>query len=379
MYKEILNQLKNAQKPIIFVGNGVRLAHAEEYLYKLLEDLQIPILTTWRSMDLFEETHPLYVGRPGGIGERGGNTTLQTCDFLLCLGCRLDLASVAFDYKNFAPKATKIVVDIDAAELSKLDFPRTIIQEDLKDFLFELGRMRLKYQNEEWLAKCKELHDQPIETIKSDKLSLYQFIEQITPYLEDKTVVVGSSGTISEVFCQSFKVPKGCRIIQSNGLGSMGFGLPAAIGVHYASGKPVIMLDGDGSFAMNTQELSLVAGAKLPIAMIIINNGGYVSIRNTQDSLCEGRQLGVDNKHGLYLPNYERIANSYNIEYWEIIDDNKLLWDEMLECICDIRDNEGPLICEVFTDPRHKTQCRTTTVKQADGTLKASGLENLWP
>jgi acetolactate synthase-1/2/3 large subunit len=377
----VVEKLLSAKQPIILVGNGVRLDTSQGYLYDILNSfLHIPILTTWRSMDLFEENHPLYVGRPGMIGQRGANWIMQNCDYLLCLGARLDLPSVAFDYKNFAPKAMKFIVDIDQAELGKLcctDESWLGLNYNVYDFLKQLHlyllRNNLLYNNLEWLAHCKKLHNQPIETIKSNKLSLYQFIEQLTPYLENKTVVVGSSGTISEVFCQSFKVPKGCRVIQSNGLGSMGFGLPAAIGAHYASGKPIVMLDGDGSFALNTQELALVSGANLPITMIIINNGGYVSIKNTQNSICEGRQLGVDSKHGLYLPNYELMARSYNLPYYQ------LRYEDAVHYIQYAIDMAYPCIVEVFTDPDHKTQCRTTSTKQPDGTIKASGLENLWP
>ena len=377
--QNLLNMICFAKSPIIFVGNGVRLSHSEKLLKSVLEKLQIPVLTTWRAMDLFEEDHPLFVGRPGSVGQRGANTTLQTCDFLWCLGTRLDLASVAFNYRNFAPKAQKIIVDIDQAELDKLDFPATLIHEDLNNFLYKLNFTlndfpQQRYENKEWLAKCKELHKQPIETIKptGNVLSLYKFIEELTPYLEDKIVVVGSSGTISEVFCQSFKVPKGCRVIQSNGLGSMGFALPAAIGAYYASGKPIVCLDGDGSFAMNIQELSLVAGANLPINMFIINNGGYVSIKNTQNGLCNGFQIGVDARSGLYLPDYKYIANSYDLPYFKCTSQTR---KENLEFYF----KYFPCIIEVFTDPNHKTQCRTTTKKNAQGQPEASKLEELWP
>jgi len=378
-----LDNLLSAKQPAILVGNGVRLDKAEGYLYDILNTfLHIPILTTWGATDLFEENHPLYVGRPGMIGQRGANWIIQNCDYLLCLGARLDLGTVAFDYQNFAPKAMKYIVDIDQAELGKYcgtDESWLGICDSIYNFCKQLHlhllRNHLSYNNPEWLAQCKKLHDQPIETIPPTEgtLSLYQFIEQLTPYLKDKVIALGSSGTVAEVFLQSFKVQPGCRIINSGGLGSMGFGLPAAIGAHYASGKPVIMLDGDGSFALNSQELALVSGANLPICMIIINNGGYLSIKNTQNNLCEGRQLGVDETYGLYLPNYEKMAKSYNLPYYKIID------KDSIHSVQYTIDMAYPCIIEVFTDPYHKTQCRTTTNKQPDGTMKASGLENLWP
>ena len=375
-----LRQLEKAKQPIIFVGNGVRLSGAEEQLKQVLKKIQIPILTTWRAIDLFEENHPLYVGRPGMIGQRGANTTLQTCDLLLCLGTRLDLASVAFNYKNFAPNAVKkIIVDIDQEELLKLDIDESWIcyKDDVYSFLHNLNRgldsfPYQRYNGGEWLKQCKKLHQQPIETIPptNGTLSLYQFINNIAPYLENKLIALGSSGTVSEVFLQSFKVPSGCRIIQSGGLGSMGFGLSHAIGMHYASGRPVICFDGDGSFAMNMQELTLVTAKKLPITIFIINNNGYISIKNTQDSICSSRRLGCDIHSGLHLPNYRKIANAYDITYQKIVSNDYI---HTLPFIL----HDYPIICEVFTDPYHKTQCRTTTIKHPDGTITTSGLENL--
>jgi acetolactate synthase-1/2/3 large subunit len=380
---EWVDKLKQAKKPVILIGNGVRLSHAEGKLNTLIELLNIPIMTTWRAMDLYDENHYLYVGRPGMIGQRGANEVLQTCDFLLCLGARLDLASVAFNYKNFAPNAYKVIVDIDEAEIDKLDFEKIKIVDNVESFIAEfLHTNKLPLQDinktHEWLIHCKKLHQQPIETIKSNKLSLYQFLDKLSPLLENKVVIVGSSGSISECFCQAIKLPKGCRVIQSNGLGSMGFGLPAAIGAHYASGKPVIMLDGDGSFALNIQELGLIAEQKLPITMMIINNGGYVSIKNTQNNLCGGRQLGVDLQHGLALPDYEELAKTFDIPYY-----NSCWYENQTEFLKRLHyytlDRPGPHILEIFTDPNHQTQCRTKTERLPDGTLKASGLERLWP
>lgn len=206
----IIDAFNKAKRPVVFIGNGVRLAHIEKTLLSLINSLGVPVLTTWRAMDLIPEDHPLYCGRPGMIGQRGANSTLQNCDFLLCLGTRLDLASVAFDYKNFAPKATKVIVDVDKAEIDKLDFDKIAIVDSLDNFIIRLDNYCdnnvIPMKDIDWLLECKKASFQPIETIKSDTLSLYQFIEGLTPHLKNRVVAVGSSGCISEVFCQSFKV-----------------------------------------------------------------------------------------------------------------------------------------------------------------------------
>lgn len=381
--EDIINKLLSSKKPVILVGNGVRLSCAERNLYYILKKLRVPVLTTWRGMDLFTEDNLLFCGRPGAIGQLGANKTIQECDFLLCLGARLDLPSVAFNYENFAPKAKKIIVDIDEAEIDKLSFDKIKVVDTASNFLntfnhyIESKNITYSVNDLIWLKDCKDRHNKFIEDIEhlssGSELSLYKFIEELSPCCKDKIITVGSSGSINEVFCQVFQVPQGCRIIQSNGLGSMGFGIPAAIGAYYASGKPIICLDGDGSIALNMQELSLIEGANLPIGIFIINNGGYVSIKNTQDKLCDNRRFGTDENNGLYLPDYQHIADAFNLPYFRVTIRNYEY------NICNmIKDFNRPFICEVFTEHNHITKYRTQTIKQSDGTLTMSKLEELY-
>jgi len=386
----VVNALMNAKKPVIFVGNGVRQSGSIDLLKQILSQIQVPVLTTWRAADLFLESDPLYVGRPGMIGQRGANFILQSCDLLICLGTRLDLAQIAFNYNGFAPNAKKIVVDIDISELNKITTNITPIQGSVGIFLRQLqndlksvtkGVWTLRAKCPSWIkwrVHCKALHEKYQSRLveeaaiqgSKDALSLYRFLKTLNPYLKDKIVVLGSSGTIAEVFFQVVEILPGMRIINTPGLGSMGFAIAAAIGAHYATGREIICIDGDGSFAMNIQELAVVDGLQLPIQFYVINNGGYVSIRNTQDNLCEKRHLGSEIGGGLYLPNLCSMASNYdNIEY---------------SCIYNYYyfkppNNSLPALCEVGVDTRHQTVCRTKTRRMSDGALQASSLENLWP
>jgi acetolactate synthase-1/2/3 large subunit len=383
--QDIIHIIEQAKRPVLFVGNGVRLAGAEQELKKAIAQLCIPILTTWRAADMIPDDHPYAMGRPGMIGQRAANFILQSCDLLICVGTRLDLAQVAFDYKNFAPKAIKLLVDIDLAELNKYEdlVPAILLHMDAKAFLQDLINLETHInmdwkQVSKWTNRCDELKEKyplrndylKVHGLNSRTLSLYEFIEEISPWLKDKTVVLGSSGTIAEVFFQAVHMPRNCRVINTPGLGSMGFALPAAIGAYYATGKPIVCIDGDGSVAMNIQELTHISKNQLPITLIIINNDGYVSIRNTQNNICEGNQLGSGPDNGLDLPNYKTIAAGFGLPYQLISD----MWN-----VSAIELHKYSYVYEVMVDPNHQTVCRTQTTKDAEGNLKASGLENLWP
>jgi acetolactate synthase-1/2/3 large subunit len=370
-----------AKKPVMLVGNGIKLSHSEEILFEVMNRLQMPVLTTWKTYDLFTEDNKYYCGRPGMIAERGPNFILQECDLLLSLGARLDLCQVAFDHANFAPNAQHIVVDIDGGEIHKLKFEGKIgICKDVGKFLKDLNKGLSKVgfsENSEWLAKCKTTKAQyPLISEVTNNVSLYSFFNQLSKSLNiDDVIVLGSSGSVAEVGAQALKFYNdGHRVISTNSLGSMGFGLSAAIGTAVAINKRVICVDGDGSFAMGIQELQTLKSLDLPIFIFIVNNGGYVSIKNSQNNICDGRFLGINEKTGLSLPNYEKFAQAVDIPYEKIYTNEGLLGiRQYLEYA------RPPLICELFCNPNHQTQPRTMTFKDDKGNLQMSKLENMWP
>lgn len=390
--RQLLEEIEVSKKPVFLIGNGVRLSNSIVTLNKILDKLKIPVLTTWKTFDLFNDDDELYCGRPGMIAQRGPNFIQQESDLLIVLGARLDLGQTAFNYENFAPNAKKIIIiDIDYAELAKLSFKNKVEYcYDLHDFLSTLlttiHNSNFTYSNEEWRAYCKNLYYQyPLIVEQTEQISLYHLMNVLSDFksynYENYVLVSGSSGCASEVTNQAFKMHwhSSCnRVLNTSGLGSMGFGLAESIGAHYASQLPTICIEGDGSFAMNMQELAKVSSKNLPICILLINNGGYNSIINSQTNLCSGRLLGVNSESGLDLPNYEKLANAFNIKYLAL-STNEDVSSRLHNILNNFMSDKKPIICELFCNPYHQTQPRTQTYRNNHGDLVSSGMENMWP
>jgi acetolactate synthase I/II/III large subunit len=379
----IVEALSKAERPIVLVGNGVRLSNALPEFYDFIEKTGIPVLTTWKTLDVLEEDHPQYVGRPGGVGQRGANFNQQNSDFILVIGARLDHGQLAYQPHFFAREAVKCIVDIDKNEINKLeinvDFP---IESDAKLFLSELNKRIPKLNISSWLTHCKKLYEKyPVilsdylETNKSN-INNYAFIEYLSELLPENSLLIpGSSGACSEVTMQAFKTKKGTRIYNSEGLGSMGFAIPASIAGCIASNKKeTICIDGDGGFFMNIQELELAHRYNLPIKFFILNNNGYGSIKTTQNSHFGGNLVASDPSSGLTLPSIELNALAYKIQYTRIENQNNLKED--LEKVLNIK---GPVICELIIDPNHKTFPKASVYKKSDGSFSTRPMEDLAP
>lgn len=379
----IVETLSKAKRPIVLVGNGVRLANALPEFYEFIEKTGIPVLTTWKALDILEESHPQYVGRPGGVGQRGANFNQQNSDFILVIGARLDHGQLAYQPQYFAREAIKCVVDIDINEITKLginiEFP---IESDAKLFLTQLNHKIKPLNTSNWLNYCKSLHIKyPVilpEYLKINEpyINNYAFIEYLSDLLPENSLLIpGSSGACSEVTMQSFKTKIGTRVYNSEGLGSMGFGVPAAIGGCIASGKKeTICIDGDGGFFMNIQELELVYRYQLPIKFFILNNNGYGSIKTTQNTHFKGNLVASDPSSGLTLPSIELNSTAYKIPYAKIKTQQNLKPN-----LKTILDTHGPIICELIVDPNHKTQPKASVYKKEDGGFATRPMEDLAP
>jgi len=381
---EIIADLNNSKKPIILAGNGIRSSKAINDFLELIDILKIPVLTTWKAIDFLEEEHPLYVGRPGGVGQRGANFSQQNSDFFISIGARLDHGQIAYKQELFAPKATKVIVDIDCNEISKfkMDIKYKITSDArnfIKEFIKQKNKVNINCEN--WLSKCKHLQEKypvclPEYWKENDHVNNYVFIEALSKVLPEGSLVIpGSSGCCSEVTMQTLKMKKGMRVFNTEGLGSMGFGIPAAIGACIASGKQeTICIDGDGGFVMNIQELETVRRLNLPIKFFVINNNGYVSIRNTQDKHFNGVHIASDNDSGLTLPSWSKIANAFDITYIKIDSHNKI--NEQIKLILD---SSGPVICDVKVSYNHITAPKVSVQKNKDGSFSARPMEDMEP
>lgn len=381
----IYKLINESKRPVLLIGNGVRAAKCEERMMELAQRFNIPILTTWRALDIIEESHPLYYGRPGAIGQRCANFIQQNSDLFISVGARLDLGQVAFDYQHLAPKAKKIVVDIDPFEIKKLDTNIDMPVIASADHFCEAMLENIELKNDnlylEWIVRCQKYRDD-FPVVENDyrtsnnKVNTYVLVEELSNQLTSEDVIVpGSSGTCSEITSQCFKVKKGQRFINSPGLGSMGFGIAESIGVCIASHyKKTICLIGDGGLQHNIQELELLKRYNLPIKVFVLNNNAYASIRQMQQRIFDGRLFGCDSTNDVTLPNTLKIADAYGLRT-EFIDSH----DDISEMVKNVLEGFDPVICEVMIDNQMVTQPRTSSVVLEDGNIVSKPLEDLWP
>lgn len=383
--------LKKAQKPVILAGNGIKLAGATEDFYELLKALPIPVLTTWKTIDMLGEDDELYVGHPGGMGDRGANLILQSADVLLSIGSRLDTSLTAFNEQNFGKHAKKIVIDIDRHELDrmKLSQVEAMCACDAGEFirsLLEAARDEeaLKAQHAVW-AKWKEQGHELRKKYPSvtdvhrnvkGVVSAYYFTELLCKYTTEADVIVPeSSGAAGEITYQAFSPKRGQKMKNAAGLGSMGFGLPYSIGACLANDMHrTILINGDGAFQMNIQELETLVRLQLPVKIFIWNNQGYASIRSMQNNNFGGFQVASGESSGLCMPDTVRVAEAYGLKTVRINDNGQLE-----EHIQEVLDADGPVLCELMISPDETVSPRTKTIVHEDGTLESYPLERMWP
>ena len=382
-----LELLSKSKKPIILVGNGVRLAKAEEKLYELVKKLNIPVLTTWKALDLFEENDPIYIGRPGAVGQRAANFAQQKSDWLLMLGARMDMGQTAYMHKYLAPEAKKIMVDIDENEINKMETTIDVsIPTDAGVFIDEILKQiesaRIDDSEfEKWREQCRVWKEKfPIVLPEyweyDDGISVYALVDAISEAIGSGDIFVpGSSGACSEVAMQAFKSKQGVRVFNSEGMGPMGFGISAALGGCVASGgRRTICIDGDGGFAMNTQELETIRRLNLPVKFFVLDNDGYASIRATQKTYFEGRFYGSAEKGGLTLPRLEAVASAYDIEYDEMASSR-----DIESAVAKSFEIEGPVICRVRVSSKQVTAPRVMSRQTENGSMETAPMEEMWP
>lgn len=384
LVEDAINRLNNAERPVVLAGQGIRLAKAEEEFFEVIGRLNIPVLTTWRMSDALAEDNELYFGRPGSIASRYANFIQQNSDFIMILGARLDLPQVGHNYANFAREAVKVMIDIDEAEIKKIDTRIDVpVIADAKEFLrlfINKSAMIEPKDRTAWLSRCGDLKRKyPVilpEYLKPLKhVNTYALVDTLSELLTEYDVIVpGSSGSCAEITCQSFRIKKGQRLINSPGLGSMGFGLPQSIGVCLASDRRTVSIVGDGGLQHNIQELETLKRLNLPVKLFVLNNNGYAAIRNTHKRFFEGRLVCCDPSSGLTIPDTFEVASAYGLKAARISDQKNLK-----EQVLNVLDMEGPVVCDVMTDPDLQTAPRLSSMARPDGSMVSKPLEDLWP
>lgn len=381
----LIEKLNQAERPLLFAGNGIRLARATAEFDSLRHLLQIPSVATWCAADMVPSDEPTFVGRPGSVAARGANFALQNCDLLLAIGVRLDFAITGYAPHNLAREAHKAAVDIDSAELAKLNpHLQQPICADAKAFLRELLRqkdsIRLK-EHGAWDARCIDWKTRyPVVTDdhrKPDsKVSIFHLAEVIGTESDPSDLLVsGSSGSGIEIFLLACPTRSGQRIYHTAGLGSMGYGLPMSLAVCIGGGRHrTILVDGDGGFQFNIQELETASRLKLPVKFFVLNNDGYASIRASQTGYFGKPNIGCDRQTGLTVPDLKKVAAAYDIPSI-VIADQKNLREDVRRALA----MEGPVVIDVHVIPDEVRAPRLQSYQKPDGSFISKPLEDMFP
>jgi acetolactate synthase-1/2/3 large subunit len=369
---------------MLIAGHGIRLAHAEAALDALVEMAQLPVVMPISAMDLVPEANRFHMGAFGPIGRRAANFAVQNSDLLISIGASLSIASTGFNTAGFAPRAKKVVVNIDAGEIEKSSLPIDLpVIGDAGDFLRELTRQLADVappQRDRWLDACAAWKQRyppgpPPELLDDQYINSYALAEELSSQMQEGEIVVGGISLDVCSIYQAFRVKTRQRVLVNANYGAMGWDLPAAVGACVATGgSRVVLVTGDGSFQFNIQELQTVRSNNLNLRMFVLNNQGYESIRTTQTNYFEGRFVGSDFGSGIGNPDLQKLAEAYGIGYQRLSDPANLT-----DGVRHVLEHDGPMLCEVIISPTQARMPRTSSYRREDGTMESRPIEDLFP
>lgn len=385
----VLEMIRNAQRPVIYAGGGIRLSGGFNAFRQMIEKLGVPVVTYWNSVDVIEDAHPLYCGRGGNMGDRPGNFAVQNSDLVLAIGTRISIRQTGYSFHTWARASKVIMVDVDRAEMKKhtihVDMP---IWADAKDFMEAVCLVADQQAqpvngNESWREQCRKWKETYPATLprhweeNGETANVFAAIKHISASLPEGSLTAVSNGACCVVGHQNWVIKKDTRFIINSAIASMGYGLPAAIGLCIAGGrKDTVCMEGDGSIMMNLQELQTIVTNNLPVKIFLINNGGYHSIRITQTNLFSHHcKVGIGPESGdLSFPEFKKVAEAFGYPYFSARSNA-----EMKEAVAAALATPGYTFCEIFTDTVQVWEPKSSTKRLADGTLVSPPLEDLAP
>ena len=381
----VVDILNKSKRPIIIAGQGIERKNGRELFRELVYALKIPVLTSWIAVELLEYDNECNIGKPGMVAPRYSNYALQDSDLVIAIGTRLDPAMIGYNDSEFAPHAKKIIVDIDQSEIDKFSFEIDLgICSDATEFisllLDSLSEYRYDEEKSKWLEYCRNLKKKypvVLDEFKesSTKVNPYYFFDKLSDCMSDDEVVIpGSSGAGIDVFWMCIKNRRNQRMLATGSLGSMGYGIPAAIGACLATGRRTICVEGDGSFQLNIQELASIKGLGLPIKIFVNCNDGYLSIKNMQKNHFRGNLVAADSSSHLYLPDILSIASAYGFNTYEINEHN-----EVESVVKKTLSTKGPSLCVVHMRDDVPIQPRVMSRVDENGSMVSGTLKDLWP
>lgn len=374
-----------AQRPLLLVGQGLSYSVFQEN-YSTIEQLQLPTSTSWNAADYLDYNDPLYAGRPNTYGMRWANAAIQQCDLLIVVGARLGLQQTGFNWEEFAPLASVIHVDIDQLELEKSN-PRTdlnILGDANEVFPALLSALKNTQHSvsTDWIEHIAFLKEslpvnEPENAIFPDKANPFEFISELSELLSNgqNCLIPCSSGGSYTTVMQSFKQQRGQLLTNDKGLASMGYGLAGAIGTSIAfPNKNIVLVEGDGGFAQNLNEVGTVANRQLNLKMVVFDNGGYASIRLSQRAYFDGNYIGCDDSTGIGLPDWEGFFSAYGIPVAHV--SGSIVNDSHVKGVLL---NAGPGAVIVHIDKEQPFLPKLTSRIFPDGTMKSNPLHIMMP
>jgi len=377
---EALSLVTAAERPVLYPGNGIHLAGAEDDFRRLVDATGFPVVSSWNATDLLAADHGAFIGHCGILGDRAGNFTVQNADLLIVIGSRMSIPQTGYNFGLFARHAKIVMVDVDGTEMRKPSFSVDLpVVSDAGDFIRALLAKLDGEKRPGWLATCSAWKARyPVVTDEQrnipDKVNSFHFIDELSARLPEGAIVTTDMGTSFTGTMQSFKPKQGQRLFTSSGLAAMGFGLPGAIGACFANNKQrVHLIAGDGGLQMSVMELQTVVHHNLPITIFLLENNGYLSIRMTQMGHY-GHLVGADPESGYSCPDFVKVAEAYGIPAMRIGNVRELRrgLDKALAAA-------GPLLCEISMPADQGLGARVTTRKMEDGSMVAKPLEDMYP
>jgi len=381
-----LELLKTASRPLLWVGHGIRLSKCEEQFRRVLEKLNVPALVSWQAADLVPDDHPLFLGRAGTYGQRWANLALQNCDLLITLGTRLALPQRGYNDALFAPRAKKVIVEIDPIELKKFKFKIDVpVLGNVASFIDELEKQidnYTLYNISWWKARCEDMRDRypmaiaPTE-YDTEYINSYWFIDQLSKHLTKDHIIITDMGTSLTCTHAAIKLKEGQRLVTSTGLGEMGYGLPAAIGASLGNPtRPVVLIVGEGGLMMNLQELQTLKNLNLPIKIFLINNNGYLTIKHTHNALykSDGNASATSPETGVTFPDFSKVISAFDIEFRSM--GSKKYLDGWIQAILN---SPGCVVGEVPMSEFQELIPKLAIKVKPDGTVFSPPLEDMYP
>ena len=381
---ETIERIRKAERPLFLAGNGIRLAGGVAAFQEVVARLNIPVQTGFGGHDLIPSDHPLFFGRPSVTGDRSSNFIVQNTDLLLCVGTRMGVRQISYNYKAFARAACKIVVDIDPHELKKPTiFPDLPVLCDAKVWLEEMARQlggESLPPKTAWIDWCRERRRRypsvlPEYSNEAGHVNSYHFVDVLSDLLSPDDIVVLANGTANTCTFQAIRLKEGQRLFTNSGCASMGYDLPAAIGACLAGGRRrTICIAGDGSIQMNLQEMQTIAHYRLPIKIFVLTNDGYLSIRGTQESFFGGHYVASNRATGVTTPDIARIAEAYGIPA-DRIPGHDVLEEKLRKALS----TPGPALCDISMSPTQTLYPKVASARLPDGRMVSRPLEDMYP